>query len=55
MINKEDCPPSLKWVRCRKGEIFVEMFGAKLESWSSNMAAGKEFKHLEITFAIYVD
>ena len=32
MINKEDSSPSLRYVRCSKVEIFVEMFRTKLQS-----------------------
>ena len=62
-IRKEDTSLSFRTVRLPKPQIFVEMFRRNLQSlvWKchvgarqmcTNMAAGKKFKHLELTLAI---
>ena len=62
-INKEDTSPSFRSVRSPKPQIFGEMFRRNLHSsvWKrhvgahqmcTNMAAGKQCKHLELTLAI---
>ena len=54
-IKYEEISPGLRYVRCHKVEIFIEMFRAKLQSLVWSRPAGKtgeQCKHLEITLAI---
>ena len=62
-IGKVDTSPSFKSVRFPKLQIFVETFCTNLQSpewsrhvgvlpWDTNMAAGKQCKHLELTLSI---
>ena len=62
-IGKKDTSPSFESARFPKLQIFVEIFCTNLQSpvwsrhvgvppWGTNMAAGKQCKHLEVTLDI---